>query len=32
MASCTHPAMHIMYDANGRKWVVCTPCGQQWEV
>jgi hypothetical protein len=28
---CTHPHLHIMY-SNGKKYMVCTPCGMQWEV
>lgn len=32
MASeCTHPHLHVMY-SNGKKYMVCTHCGMQWEV
>lgn len=31
MSSCTHPAFHYTY-SNGKKYLVCTPCGAKWEV
>ena len=29
---CTHPSLHVMYPGNGKKYMVCTQCGAQWEV
>jgi uncharacterized Zn ribbon protein len=29
--SCPHAALHHMYE-NGKKYLVCTHCGAQWEV